>query len=72
MVKTALAGVDQLVGASSHNQKVAGLIPHQGTYLGCGFNSLSLVRVCTRPIQGILGGNRLMLLSGIYVSLSVY
>ena len=33
----ALAGMAQLVGAPSLNRKVAGLIPSQGTYPGCGF-----------------------------------
>ena len=31
----ALAGMVQLVGASSHNQRVVGSIPGQGTFLGC-------------------------------------
>ena len=35
----ALAGVAQLVGASSCIGNVAGLIPGQGTYLGCRFDS---------------------------------
>ena len=35
-IRRALASMAQLVGASSHNQKVAGSIPSQGTYLGCG------------------------------------
>ena len=30
-----MVGVVQLVGASSHNQKVEGLIPGQGIYLDC-------------------------------------
>ena len=33
-----MASVVQLVGLSSHNQKVAGSIPHQGTYLDCRFD----------------------------------
>ena len=37
----ALTSVVQLVGTLSHNQKVAGLIPGQGTCLGCRFNSWS-------------------------------
>ena len=37
-IYAALASVAQLVGALSHNQRVAGLIPCQGTCLGCGFN----------------------------------
>ena len=32
------AGVAQLAGAPSCNQKVVGLIPTQVTYLGCGFD----------------------------------
>ena len=38
---TTLAGVARLTGISSHNLKVAGLIPSQDTYLGCGFNPQS-------------------------------
>ena len=37
----ALAGVAQLVGALSRSRKVAGSIPGQGTYLGCGFHPQS-------------------------------
>ena len=33
-----LDSVAQLVGTSSHNQRVAGSIPGQGTYLGRGFD----------------------------------
>ena len=33
---TALAGMAQLVGALSHDRKILGLIPGQGTYLGVG------------------------------------
>ena len=35
--RVVLAGIAQLFGASSCNQKVAGLIPGQDTCLGCGF-----------------------------------
>ena len=38
-LKIPLASVAQLIGASSHKQKVAGSIPGQGTYLGCRFDS---------------------------------
>ena len=40
-----MVGVVQLVGASSHNQKVEGLIPGQGIYLDCLL--LSLIQVGT-------------------------
>ena len=46
--------VAQLVGTSSCNQKVVGLIPGQGTCLGCGSVPLFLAW---------MGGNRLMFLS---------
>ena len=36
-----LAGVAQFIGASSHNRKVAGSVPSQGTYRGGWFNSWS-------------------------------
>ena len=35
MMKYNLASEVQLVGASSHSQSVVGLIPSQGTHLGC-------------------------------------
>ena len=35
--RVALASAAQLVGVLSVNQNVTGLIPHQGTFLGCGF-----------------------------------
>ena len=54
--------VAHLVGASSRPPKVAGLIPHQGTYLGCSFNPRSESRI---------GGNRLMFLSHTSVWLSL-
>ena len=38
----ALASVAQLVGSSSCDWKVVGLISGQGTYLGCGFHPQSL------------------------------
>ena len=37
----ALAGMAQLVGASSHNPKVVGSISSEGAYLGCRFNPWS-------------------------------
>ena len=37
----AVASVAQLVGALSQNGKVEGLIPSQGAFLGCEFNSRS-------------------------------
>ena len=37
MERSALAGVAQLVGALSHNWKVIGSIPSQGTHLDCSF-----------------------------------
>ena len=36
-VTVALAGVAQVVGVSSPNQKAVGSIPGQGIYVGCGF-----------------------------------
>ena len=36
-----LVGVAQLVGHPPVNRKVVGLIPSQGTYLGCGFDPRS-------------------------------
>ena len=44
--------VSQLVGASSPDQKVGGLISIQGTYLGCGFHSQS-GQVWKQPIGPI-------------------
>ena len=37
MIGLALTGVAQLVGLCAAEQKVASLIPSQGTCLGCGF-----------------------------------
>ena len=37
----ALASVTQVVGVSSHDRRFAGLIPGQGTCLGCGFDPWS-------------------------------
>ena len=64
----ALADVAQLVGAFSHNWRVAGLIPSQGTYLGCGFDPQSWT--IGFQVWAPTGGNQSMLLSCIYVSLS--
>ena len=52
--QTALASVAQLVGASSCNQRAAGSIPCQGTYLGLRFGPnprciQSRVQVCMVP-----------------------
>ena len=44
---SSLAGVAQLVGASSHHRRIAGSIPDQGTHLGCRFSPL--VKVPTTP-----------------------
>ena len=44
----ALAGVAQLVGHCSANQKVADLIPGQGICLGCGFGPL--LGMCKRQL----------------------
>ena len=41
MYPLTLAGVAHLVGVSSHNQRVVGSIPGQGTYLGFGFSPWS-------------------------------
>ena len=64
----------QLVGASSSDQKVIGSIPSQGTHLGCGFGTQSRhtqypLRAHTILVGGHMGGNQLMLLSHINVSL---
>ena len=64
----ALASVAQLVGALSHNRKVAGLVPAQDTYLGCGFHPQS--GSVQSPVWVHLGGNQSMLLSHIDGSLS--
>ena len=50
----ALASVAWLFGALSHNQTVAGLIPSQGTCLGCGFD-LCLVQVRVIPSMNTEG-----------------
>ena len=47
-VGTVLAGVAQLVGHCSANQKVADLIPGQGICLGCGFGPL--LGMCKRQL----------------------
>ena len=60
----ALAGVTQLVEHHSAKQKVAGLIPSQGTSLGCRFHS-QLERVHARD-------NQLMFFSRINVSLALF
>ena len=58
----ALAGVAQLLGASSCKQKVSGLSSGQGTCLGCGFSSA--VRVHTK-------GTRSMFLTLTFFSLTL-
>ena len=75
----ALTSVAQFVGASSHNQTVARLTPDQGIYLGCGFDPHSGHRHrwppplgCWSPVQSRTGGNQLMPLDGIDVSLSPF
>ena len=47
----ALAGVAQWVEHRSTNQKVAGLIPSQGTFLGCG--TCPQLGVCERQPIGV-------------------
>ena len=65
----ALAGVAQLVGVLSCNQKVAGSIPGQGTCLGCRFSPRS---ECVQSlVWAHMRGNQSMLLSPIDVSLSL-
>ena len=69
----------QLAGATSHNQKVAGLIPGQGIYLGCSFNvgqgagmwdpQSGPVR---SPIWACVGGNQSMFIPHMDVSLSPF
>ena len=47
---SALALVAQLIGASSYNQQVAGLICTRGTYLGWGFDTHpGCVQEATKP-----------------------
>ena len=48
------------------NQKVAGLIPGQGIFLGCSFHPQS--RCIQSPVQTCTGGNQLMFFSYISVS----
>ena len=56
-----LARAVRLVGVSSCNRKVAGLIPSQGTYPGCGFGHWSgRLRLLVRAH---VGGNQSMFLS---------
>ena len=62
MVRRALAGVAQLVGTSSYNQRVAALIPSQDTYL---IDHLILVRVH-------VGSNQSMFLSHVSIFLSIW
>ena len=66
----------QLVGASSHHRKVAGSIPGQGTYLGCG---LDLWPWCVQSLAWALqsrsgclrkAADRCSSLSSMFVSLS--
>ena len=65
--RLALAGVAQLVRASSHNQKVAGLIFSWGTYLGCGFDPWSMH--VWSPVWTHLGGNQCFSLTLMFLSL---
>ena len=55
LILMALADVAPLVRTSSHNRKVVGLIPTQGTYLGCWFDPKS--RHIWSPVQVQIGGN---------------
>ena len=65
-----LASVAQLVGVSSHYQKFAGSIPHQGTYLSCRFHPW--FRDLRPPVWVCAGGDQLMFLSHIDVSPSPF
>ena len=60
--KGSLANVAHLVGVLSHNRKVSGSIPSQGTYLGCRVSAEVQVRE---------KGNKSVLLFCINVSLSL-
>ena len=51
IIKCALASVAQFVVTLSHNQKVVGSFPGQGTYLGCRFHAHP-VRVQRVPSLG--------------------
>ena len=66
--KHSLAAVAQLVGALSHNRNVAGSIPGQDSYIGCGFGPRS--GCIQSPVQVCTEGSQSMLLSHIDVSLS--
>ena len=55
MVVPALASVALLVRASPYNCKVAGSIPGQSQYLGCGFNPQS--QCMESPVQAQMVGN---------------
>ena len=63
MEKLSLAGVTQWIECQLVNQKVAGLIPSQGTCLGCGPGS---------PVWGHMRGNQLMYLPHIDVFLPLF
>ena len=63
---TALAHVAQLVGALTHNRRVVGSIPSQGTNSGCRFISWS--RLVQILVQVRMGDNQSMLLSRFNVS----
>ena len=54
----------QLVGGSSHNTKIAGLVPSQGTCLGCRLDSQS-------PVGVPAAGSQSVFLSHIDLSLSL-
>ena len=64
---TGPASMTELVGVSSHNQKIVGSIPGQGTYLDCRFDSQS--KCFWSPVQACTRGNQLIHLSHINVSL---
>ena len=64
----ALVSVAQVVGAPSHNWKVAGSIPGQGTYLGFrlnpGLGAYDPQSGCVQsPVWVHIGGNQSMFLS---------
>ena len=49
--KSALTGVAQLVGRHPAKRKVTGLIPCQGTWVGCGFGAQEATDQCFSHIE---------------------
>ena len=70
LILSAWARVAQLAGGSSWMQKVLGLIPGQGTCLGCRFHPQPKCAPCS--VQAHPGGPQPMLLSHMDVPLSSF